>query len=104
MIKTKYDDDPEYVAWLNTLSGNDVDEILYDFFCCLDEQENEIFAFDIPLIDIQKRISIKFHQDSVLFDPDKDVATLSYQILKDYYPDSITKEIIKTARMRKISV
>lgn len=100
MEQMDYYDDGEYRQWLFTLSKEDVNEILYDFFCCLDEQEEELFTEELNTDAVKRIISIKFHKDSVLYDIDKEVAELSYQILKTHYPKSMTKDIRTAAKLR----
>jgi|WetSurMetagenome_2_1015567.scaffolds.fasta_scaffold18354_7 hypothetical protein len=100
MEHMEYQNDEEYINWLTTLSKNDINEILYDFFCCLDEQEEEIFTESLNVNEIKHQISQNFHKDSVLYDIDKDVAELSYEILKTHYPKAIDENVSITAKLR----
>jgi hypothetical protein len=99
-----YSDDPEYLIWLKEQSEGDINEILYEYFLYWKDQDDD----DTELMELtpaeqkkmQNLIAIKFHAESVLFDIDRGVAKLGYDILKANYPNMINDNIKRTAKLR----
>jgi hypothetical protein len=89
--------------WVNTLSDDDIDTILYEFYLCLKEEEcpDGDGCGECPSC-MKANLQRKFHTESVLYGIDHELAELGYQVLEEHFPSAITQEVRETAISRGI--
>lgn len=91
----------DFDRWLNRLSDEDIDTILYEFYLCLREEECEAAGGcgECPNC-LAHKTAMSFWQETVLTDIDPEVAKLGFEILEQNYPHGINKEVLDTAMAR----
>jgi hypothetical protein len=95
----------DFDRWLGTLSDDDIDSILYEFYLCLKEEEcaDSDGCGECPAC-MKANLQRKFHTESVLYGIDHEVAELGYEILEEHFPSAITQEVRETAIARGIII
>lgn len=93
----------DFDRWLNQLSDDDIDTILYEFYLCLKEEEcvDGDGCGECPACK-KANLQKNFHTESVLYGIDLELAQIGYEVLEKHFPSAITPEVRDTAIARGI--